>query len=731
LSANQAFFLALHLGTVVLIIAAHAARGRLSLGPVLALGGLQTFLIWQIAQAAWWVEWGDLRINAAHLGVMPALLVGGLIIYTMDGVKAGRTYIAVVAGTTALATLYLEFLARLSDVVPLPSYVFLSFYGQLMLALSLVAGLVGAMVVCELVRRFAHWLAGLVTGLLVGQLTILVVQSLTSYGLPLAFVNIQNEVTEFALAALVPGLLLAGYGVVAGHFRWILPARPVSRLFAAWRATEEEIREARETALEAKHTISELQDLNRQLEREKRLREHQVANSPLAVIEVDGEGRITEFNRAAEVLLGDASNIVAGARLDRVMPGFESFLNDPHRVSDLLTLPRGASGPRMIDVTVMPFEDQGRLEGFSVLLEDVTERERARLQRQIMGRMRGVQMAGRVVAHDFANLVTAIEGNVAGIRATMGSELPEAVERSLQAIRQAVARARSMLDQLGGQQPFAEPRLEPCRLDRLVDEAVRIEQPTADSKGLVLAVEDVPDVWVEVDSTQIIRVLLNLLRNAAEATPAAGRIVVRGRAQPDTVTVEVADTGRGMSRDQIAQAFQPGFSTKGGGEGGIGLAVSYMIVDAHGGQLDIRSPGEGGTAVALTLNRAGQGEASGDRLSPDGPSYRPLQGHRVLLAMADPQRRDPVVHTLFRAGAADVAEVETAEEFAAVLADEDAWDTLATDGSIPGLAASAMWQLDLSNASTDPADLAARIRAEAARFGRRSVTRHASGPDAC
>ena len=730
MSENQAFFLVLHLGTVALMVAAHAARGRLSLGPVLALGGLLTFLIWQIAQAAWWVEWGPLRINAAHLGVIPALLVGGLIIYTMDGVKAGRTYIAVVAGTGGLATLYLEFLARLGEVVPLPAYVFLSFYGQVTLAAGLVSGLVAGMVACELVRRVAHWLAGLVAGLFVGQMTILAVQSLTAYGLPLAFVNIRNEAAEFALAGVAPAGLLAAYGILAGRFRWILPARPVGRLFAVWRSSEEEIREARETALEARHTIAELQDLNRRLEREKRLREHQVANSPLAVIEVDGAGRITECNRAAETLLGEAGDVVPGTRLDRILPGFESFLRDPRRVSDLLTLPQGAAGPRMVDVTVMPFEELGRLEGFSVLLEDVTDRERARLQRQIMGRMRGVQMAGRVVAHDFANLVTAIEGNVAGIRAAMGADLPAHVARSLEAIRQAVARARSMLDQLGGQQPFAEPTLEPCRLDSLVDEAVRIERPTIEAKGVAISVDELPRVWVEVDSTQIVRVLLNLLRNAAEATPEAGRITLGGQAQADTVTVAVTDTGRGMSRDQIAQAFQPGFSTKGGGEGGIGLAVSYMIADAHGGRLEIRSAGSAGTTVALTLNRADRAvrDVDGTR---DLRTRRPLEGQRVLLAMADPARRDPVVETLFRAGAADVAEVETAEECAAVVADDDAWDTLAADGSVDTVAADGLRRLDLKETGTDPADLAAAIRDQVERAGARATAPPSRPQDGC
>ena len=60
----------LHIGTLGLVLGLHAARGYITLGPVLALGGLLTFLAWQIAQAGWWVSWGGLNVNAALFAAM-------------------------------------------------------------------------------------------------------------------------------------------------------------------------------------------------------------------------------------------------------------------------------------------------------------------------------------------------------------------------------------------------------------------------------------------------------------------------------------------------------------------------------------------------------------------------------------------------------------------------------------------------------------------------------------
>lgn len=120
---------------------------------------------------------------------------------------------------------------------------------------------------------------------------------------------------------------------------------------------------------------------------------------------------------------------------------------------------------------------------------------------------------------------------------------------------------------------------------------------------------------VPCDKAQIMQVVLNLVMNAAEAMGEGGEIVLRSRherrggAGGGTAVIEVQDSGRGIPEDVLARVFDPFFTTKPEGQGvGLGLAVVYGIVDAHGGTIELRSkPGEGTTArVALPLAVTGR-----------------------------------------------------------------------------------------------------------------------------
>ncbi len=104
------------------------------------------------------------------------------------------------------------------------------------------------------------------------------------------------------------------------------------------------------------------------------------------------------------------------------------------------------------------------------------------------------------------------------------------------------------------------------------------------------------------------QVFLNLLVNSAQAIQSEGRITVRTRQEGDSVHISIADNGSGMTTEQKARLFQPGFTTKPHGEGtGLGLSISREIVeDRHGGSIDVESEaGRGATFhIRLPLTRS-------------------------------------------------------------------------------------------------------------------------------
>ncbi len=104
--------------------------------------------------------------------------------------------------------------------------------------------------------------------------------------------------------------------------------------------------------------------------------------------------------------------------------------------------------------------------------------------------------------------------------------------------------------------------------------------------------------------SELQQVILNLLTNALDVTPAGGRIEVTTRAVPDREEVEIAvsDTGRGIPAAHRKQIFEPFFSTKEPGQGtGLGLFISAQIVRDHRGRLDVESDEDRGSTFRVVL----------------------------------------------------------------------------------------------------------------------------------
>jgi two-component system, NtrC family, C4-dicarboxylate transport sensor histidine kinase DctB len=118
--------------------------------------------------------------------------------------------------------------------------------------------------------------------------------------------------------------------------------------------------------------------------------------------------------------------------------------------------------------------------------------------------------------------------------------------------------------------------------------------------------EVAPDLWVLGHAVQLEQVILNLVRNALDAVAEQDdpRVRISARAAIDRVFIVVADNGPGISRDQIGKIFDPFFTTKALGKGlGLGLSISYGIVQDFGGQIHAANRPEGGAELTVELPR--------------------------------------------------------------------------------------------------------------------------------
>jgi signal transduction histidine kinase len=137
-------------------------------------------------------------------------------------------------------------------------------------------------------------------------------------------------------------------------------------------------------------------------------------------------------------------------------------------------------------------------------------------------------------------------------------------------------------------------------------EACEAQAPVAAAHGLVVAC-DLPDSLpsVKVDCDRVQQVVCNLVGNAMKFTPADGRITVSARARAEEVEVSVADTGAGMTEEDLGRIFEPYWQAQRTASlgAGLGLKIAKGIVEAHGGRIWAESEVGKGTTFFFTLPR--------------------------------------------------------------------------------------------------------------------------------
>ena len=140
-----------------------------------------------------------------------------------------------------------------------------------------------------------------------------------------------------------------------------------------------------------------------------------------------------------------------------------------------------------------------------------------------------------------------------------------------------------------------ESELQWSNLEQGLDSTLNIVRDELGSKAeIVKEYAGIPEI--ECMPAQLNQVFMNLLLNAMQAIEGYGRITVRtGQDGDEDVWVEVEDTGKGIKPEHLKRIFDPFFTTRPTGSGiGLGLSMSYSIVQKHGGHIDVNSsPGKG------------------------------------------------------------------------------------------------------------------------------------------
>jgi PAS domain S-box-containing protein len=320
-----------------------------------------------------------------------------------------------------------------------------------------------------------------------------------------------------------------------------------------------------------------------------------------------------------------------------------------------------------------------------VLGRDVSERHVIE-QRLIQGqKMEALgQMAGNV-AHDFNNLLTTVLGFAGLLKRAPGME-GEALEY-LGLIEDAARRAADLSSRMlsfarGGLVKFG-----PVDLRSVIEQTLRLAEAGMPSTNTVRPRLPAEPVIVEGDAGQLQQALLNIVINARDAMPGGGTLTVRLRAAGDGCVLSIADTGAGMTEETRMRLFEPFYTTKPPGSGtGLGMAITYGIVQGHHGAISATTALGHGTTFSIRLPLFDPDAIP----MPPAPAPGATPSHGAILVVDDDDLvRRTMTATLVDLGYAVVPAGGGAEAVALVKADPERFAAVVLDLVMAGMSGSA------------------------------------------
>ena len=364
--------------------------------------------------------------------------------------------------------------------------------------------------------------------------------------------------------------------------------------------------------------------------------------APDAVLTVlHATGRIREANDAVREVFGvEPHQIIGKTLVELLLPAdfgtmeaalAAAFAGTPARVEVQVAMQSGGTRVVALAASRLPEADPP-----SVLLigRDMTQERELRVRLMESDRLAAVGELVAGVAHEVNNPLSSISAFAQLL--LRESTLTPSQRESIDVIRTETTRASQVVKDLLAFARRSEPQRAPLDINGVVARTVRMRQYQF-AEASVRVETDLADELPSVmgDARQLQQVCLNLLTNSVQSMSAmgGGTLRVRSYAVGDAVYLDVSDSGTGISPSVRAHIFEPFFTTKKEGEGtGLGLSVSYGIITAHGGTIEVAETSATGSVFRVTLPSVTAPPSDADGTSePLSFTLRsPLAGIRLL-----------------------------------------------------------------------------------------------------
>jgi two-component system, NtrC family, sensor kinase len=337
----------------------------------------------------------------------------------------------------------------------------------------------------------------------------------------------------------------------------------------------------------------------------------------VGLLAVDLDGRVTRLNSALEHILDLRRDAAVGRRVEELFS--EDFADtlkqvlgkDGWRLKEIRNIYKLHTATRanrtlVLNIALAPLQDTQGQTGALVVLEDVTARITMEEQLQQREKLSSIGLLAAGVAHEVNTPLTGVSSYTQMLLGMLNENDPK--HALLQKVRTQAERATNIVNNLlnfsrtGSAEEFGE-----IDVARVLDDTLQLLEPQLRRSQIEIVRvygNDAPEAYGNAGKLQ--QVFTNLILNARDAIPDGGRITVStGTAEDGSLVAEIADTGIGIAPENVAKIYDPFYTTKGVGQGtGLGLAVSYGIIQEHAGRITVESEPGQGTAFRITLPSA-------------------------------------------------------------------------------------------------------------------------------
>ncbi|WP_062050520.1 ATP-binding protein [Bacillus sp. JCM 19034] len=320
------------------------------------------------------------------------------------------------------------------------------------------------------------------------------------------------------------------------------------------------------------------------------------------------EGKIVFWNRASEKMLGCKQEEMIGrgfkevilklkGEMDEATNRFLQAINNGGTLQARDDQFYRKDGQRFdVEYTVNPIYEKAYYKGTVVIFKDVTELKKSQEFMQNSEKLSLVGQMAAGIAHEIRNPLTSLKGFLQLIQS---GESAKKIYYTI--MSEEFSRIEIILNEL---LLLAKPQVkhvENHNLNQILTQVKSILEPQCiiENVQIKTVLSNVP-LYVKCDENELKQVFINLIKNGIDAMPNGGVITLRTKLHAGEAIVEVVDQGVGISEDKLEKLGQPFYTTKEKGTG-LGLMVTYGIIENLGGHVQVKSKLYSGTTFQITL----------------------------------------------------------------------------------------------------------------------------------